>query len=213
MSSPFPGMDPYLEKPSLWQQVHTALIVEIQYFLSPLLRPRSYVAIPVIAELPQPEEVRRRYLEIRDTQTQAVITALEILSPSNKMEREGREQYEHKRLKILGSMTHLVEIDLLRAGEPMPMKTPYQNDYRIVVSRSQQRPQAEVYLFSVRHPIPDFPIPLRPGEEEPVLPLNQLLHDLYDKSSYDLIVDYRQPPIPSLSVDDTQWAAELSSST
>jgi hypothetical protein len=89
------------------------------------------------------------------------------------------------------------------------MKTPYQDDYRIVISRSQQRPQAQVYLFSVRQPIPDFPIPLRSGEEEPILLLNQLLHDLYDKSSYDLIVDYRQPPVPPLSSEDAQWAAEL----
>src|SRR5688572_18188322 len=112
MPTPFPGMDPYLERVGLWQQVHTALIVEIQQFLSPLLRPHYYIAInragipdaaiiakpekerratatslttavlaePIIAELPQPEEVKHRYLEIRDSQTQTVVTTIEILS-------------------------------------------------------------------------------------------------------------------------------------
>ncbi len=43
MPSPFPGMDPYLETPHLWPDVHSRLISEIQSFLNPALRPR-YVA-------------------------------------------------------------------------------------------------------------------------------------------------------------------------
>ena len=256
MPSPFPGMDPYLERPGVWQQIHTTLIVEMQYYLTPLLRPRYHVAIeqstyltllpppdqrigipevvvtergqssgaaqtmemltsvaePIVAELPQLEEVQHRHLEIRDTETQAVITTIELLSPANKIGRQGREQYENKRLHILSSLTHLVEIDLLRVGDPMPMKTPYQNDYRIVVSRSYQRPRADVYMFGVRDAIPNFPIPLRNNEEEPALPLNQILHNLYDKGGYDLVIDYRQPAIPPISDEDKEWLNELLSS-
>jgi Protein of unknown function (DUF4058) len=43
MSSPFPGMDPYLESPTLWPDVHHGLIAHIQKALNPALRPR-YVA-------------------------------------------------------------------------------------------------------------------------------------------------------------------------
>jgi hypothetical protein len=43
MPSPFPGMDPYLETPKLWPDVHHGLINKIQGTLNPLLRPR-YVA-------------------------------------------------------------------------------------------------------------------------------------------------------------------------
>jgi hypothetical protein len=245
-------MDPYLEQPGIWQQVHADLIVDIRRFLTPRVRPRYYVAIehmtyltvlplseqrtgvpdvlvvsaqeqaslspsettvmavqPIVAELPQPTEVHHRYLEIRDTDAHAVITTIEILSPANKMGREGRRQYEEKRLKVLGSLTNLVEIDLLRSGEPLPMRIAQHNDYRVVVSRSQQRPCADVYLFSVRQPIPDIPIPLRPDEAEPVVPLNRLLHDLYDQGSYDLMIDYSQPPTPPLSEPDAVWAAGL----
>jgi hypothetical protein len=255
MPTPFPGMDPYLERRGIWEQVHTDLIVSIRRFLTPLLRPRYHVGIeertylavlppdaqgigipdvlitspqrhtesaptattltthataqPLVAELPMPEEVTERYLEIRTVPEQQVITVIEIVSPSNKLSREGRMQYESKRLKVLGSLTHLVEIDLLRAGQPFPMKAPGQHDYRILVSRSQHRPRADIYLFGVRDVIPTFPIPLRSGEAEPALPLNNILHELYDQGGYDLIIDYRQPPQQPLSEADAAWAMQL----
>ncbi len=40
MPSPFPGMDPYLEAPELWPNVHHGLISEIQATLHQRLRPR-----------------------------------------------------------------------------------------------------------------------------------------------------------------------------
>lgn len=43
MPSPFPGMDPYLETPKLWRDVHSNLIVASQESLNRSLRP-SYVA-------------------------------------------------------------------------------------------------------------------------------------------------------------------------
>jgi hypothetical protein len=166
-------------------------------------------AEPMVAVLPVPEEVKERYLEIRSLPDQQVITVIEILSPSNKLPGEGREQYERKRFKVLGSRTNLVEIDLLRAGEPLPMKAPAASDYRVVVSRAAQRPRGDVYLFGVRDPIPTLPVPLRPGESEPELPLNQLLHEVYDLGGYDLVIDYRTPPQPPLPESDTVWAASL----
>ena len=45
MSMIFPGMDPYLENPSLWKGVHDSLIVYIRDVLNPLIRPRYVAAI------------------------------------------------------------------------------------------------------------------------------------------------------------------------
>jgi Protein of unknown function (DUF4058) len=45
MPTPFPGMDPYLERRGLWEEVHTDLIARIRQFLIPLLRPKYRVAI------------------------------------------------------------------------------------------------------------------------------------------------------------------------
>lgn len=43
MPSPFPGMDPYLETPELWPDVHHGIIAQIQAALNPRLKP-NYVA-------------------------------------------------------------------------------------------------------------------------------------------------------------------------
>lgn len=162
----------------------------------------------VTVELPVPDIVRETYLEVRATQGGQVITALEILSPANKQPGEGRAQYERKRETVLDSLTHLVEIDLLRGGLPMAM---FGNgaDYRILVSREWQRPRADLLPFTVRQPIPDFPLPLLRGDAEPVVPLNALLHDLYDRAGYDLRLDYRADPEPPLEGDDAAWADAL----
>ncbi|HIK44304.1 MAG TPA: DUF4058 family protein, partial [Leptolyngbyaceae cyanobacterium M65_K2018_010] len=45
MPSPFPGMDPYLEDPTLWAGVHQRLIVAIANALAPQLRPKYIVAV------------------------------------------------------------------------------------------------------------------------------------------------------------------------
>ena len=87
------------------------------------------------------------------------------------------------------------------------MKVPAQKDYRIVISRSHQRPRADIYLFGLRDAVPDFSIPLRLDEEEPELLLNQLLHELYDKGSYDLMVDYQGPPVLALDSNSLDFVA------
>jgi Protein of unknown function (DUF4058) len=45
MPSPFPGMDPYLENPGLWPDVHHNLISRIQGVLSAQLRPNYLVRV------------------------------------------------------------------------------------------------------------------------------------------------------------------------
>ncbi len=45
MPSPFPGMNPYLEQPEIWSQVHKWLIVLIAQTLNPQIRPKYRVAI------------------------------------------------------------------------------------------------------------------------------------------------------------------------
>jgi hypothetical protein len=58
MPTPFPGMDPYLEKRGIWSQVHTQLIVKIQDFLAPQLRPRYTVDIDLTILPPSNGEAR-----------------------------------------------------------------------------------------------------------------------------------------------------------
>jgi hypothetical protein len=169
----------------------------------------TVASVPQTVMLSQFEEVHERYLEIRDTQTHAVVTAVEILSPSNKAPGEGRGAYEEKRRQVLSTRTNLVEIDLLRGGRPMQMQPPPQGDYRILVRAGWERPQARLYACSTRQALPEVPVPLRRGEPEARLPLGQLFADIYARAHYDLRLDYRQPPEPPLSPLDAAWADEL----
>ena len=161
-------------------------------------------------QVPVPDEVRETYLEVRETGTNYVVTVLEILSPTNKRPGRGRRIYEDKRMEVLASRTHLVEIDLIRAGEPMPiMGNGSLSAYRILVSRGDCRPNATLYTFGVRQPIPLFPLPLKPGDQEPTVEVGGLLHELYDRASYDLRIDYRGEPDPPLPSADASWADQV----
>ncbi|BAU15736.1 hypothetical protein LEP3755_63010 (plasmid) [Leptolyngbya sp. NIES-3755] len=166
---------------------------------------------PTQIRLPVPVEVRERYLEVREVGTNTVITAVEILSPKNKRKGKGRTAYEKKRQRVLGSLSHLVEIDLLRGNLPMPMVgTTEKIDYRIVVSREASRPTADLYGFSLREAIPPFPLPLKPEDVELTVNLQEVFDRVYDLGSYDVRIDYRQPiPPPALSKLDQQWVNEL----
>jgi hypothetical protein len=250
---PFPGMNPYLEHPDLWPDVHNQLITLIRNALVPQVRPRYYVAIeervyistpmsrlvgrpdvavvapgvealwprieetlasyrPFSITLPIPalDEIHEWYLEVRESAGGKVVTALEVLSPANKQRSgPGYASYLKKRLEVLESQTHLVEIDLLRDGPALPMTgNPPVSDYRIIVSRAWQRPQAHLYAFNLPEAIPACPVPLK-DQTEATLDLQSLLPMLYEQAGYDLRIDYRAEPVPTLNPDDAAWANEL----
>lgn len=158
-------------------------------------------------DVPLEEEIVERYLEIHEARQGRLVTIVEILSPANKIG-AGRRKYLRKRERILETLTHLVEVDLLRAGAPMPVSRKVESAYRLLISRGDTRPRARLYLFGVRQPIPTFPLPLLPGDAEPTVDLNDLLHSLYTRARYDLRVDYTRPPDPPLNEADAAWARE-----
>ena len=81
----------------------------------------STLTRPLRVQLPSPLDVKEHYLEVREVATKELITVIEVLSPANKRSGKGRSIYEAKRTKILTSMTNLIEIDVLRLGQPMEM--------------------------------------------------------------------------------------------
>ncbi len=167
-------------------------------------------ATPVTVGIPMLEEVEEGFLEVREVGTGEVVTTIELLSPKNKRSGEGRRAYESKRRHIFSSLTHLVEIDLLRGGKPMAiLNNGIQASYRILVSRSDRRPLADLYPFGLQQSIPVFPLPLQEGDTEPPVDLQALLHGVYDRAGLDMAIDYTSEPVPPLSEADAMWVNDL----
>jgi hypothetical protein len=256
MPSPFPGMDPYLESPQIWPDVHHGLISGIQAALSPELRPRYVarvelrvyisddddpgrealvpdvrvestphrkgtkklngaaavaIAEPLIVPTLLDEEIKEAYLKILHVESEELVTVIEVLSPTNKIRgARGRTSFMEKRLQVLNSDVHWVEIDLLRAGVPSVTQPPLRaSDYRVLISRSSTRSRTLYWPVGVRQPLPVIGIPLRGKDADAPLHLGAVLRTVYDRAAYDLSLDYRKEPIPPLQGDDAKWARDL----
>ncbi len=250
MPNPFPGMNPWLEAPALWRDVHQSLIIALRNYLAPRLRPRYFVAVethtyisvapvaPVAArypdvmvinrgrpavreaptvespyltvELPIPETLEEGFLEVRLVPGGEVVTVIELLSHTNKQPGKDRQAYIEKRESLLNSDLHFVEVDLLRAGPPMPFtERAAEGGYRIFIRRRERPGQARLYQFSARQPIPAFPLPLLPEDAEPMVDLGALLNMVFDQAGYDLVIRYARPPAPPLSAEEARWAGDL----
>ena len=166
MPSPFPGMDPYLESPDWFPDLHGSLITHMKEALQPspariVLRPvrldrfwleysqqsiepdverrpgsetgpkaepwrggrrrapRSSGPLIITVETIEHGPFKQSFLEIRHRRGKDVrlVTAIEILSPSNKkVGHAARDLYIDKQREVLASDANLVEIDLLRGG-------------------------------------------------------------------------------------------------
>lgn len=259
MPSPFPGMDPYLER--FWLSVHNTLITYLRDNLNSRLLPpdlraemtervlisspdESYrrrilpdvyvvenpapgaaargepgaasggvaVAEPVVVRVGD-EPVVETALHITDLTGATLVTAIELLSASNKLPGRDREQYLRKRDEYYAGGANTVEIDLFRGGErtvpgiddyvPAGRRSPY-----LVITRHAQRGDEWVlYPLPLRNRLPAFPIPLRPTDNEVLIDLQPLLDRAYANGRYP--IDYARDPDPPLEGDDAAWASAL----
>jgi hypothetical protein len=255
MPSPFPGMDPYLEDPELWGDVHHGLISQTQAALNRQVRPKYVARVelriyleddedpsrrkripdvrvevgkkrsnghgpapksfrevpePIVAEIPF-DEIEEAYLAIKHRETGALVTVIEVLSPSNKVENSaGRKSFLEKRSEVMSSDVHWVEIDLLRTGARIPSGRSFVNsDYRVLVSRSDVRWRVKYWPISVRQRLPVIGIPLMGTDPDASLDLGKILSTAYDVAAYEDSVDYTKPPEPPLNPADARWANQL----
>ncbi len=164
-----------------------------------------------------PEEMREPFIEIVEVGgTERVVTAIEILSPANKAAgSEGRELYLQKQREVLGSETHLLEIDLLRSG--MHTVAAPENrlraigawDYLICLHRSMQRYEYAFWMNGVRERLPLVQVPLTDDQPDVILDLQAVFDRCYDEGAFARRVDYRRDPSPPLAGGDAAWADAL----
>ena len=144
------------------------------------------------------------FIEIRDVVRQRLVTAVEVLSPTNKTSH--RAEYLAKRDRLLASEANLVEIDLLIGGQRLPMKTALPpSHYFVFVSRASERPATDVWPISLKSPLPKIPIPLRSDDPDIVIDLQRIYRTVYERNRYAQILDYGQPLDIVLGRSDLEW--------
>jgi hypothetical protein len=257
-------MDPYLENPAIWPDVHGRLIYGASDLLTPQVRPKYTVrselrvylsdendpgrklmipdaritvtplverarkvkgrrkvsagartAVDEVAPVEVieliDEEVREARLLVRNAATQDVVTIIEVLSPTNKLPgARGHEEYLEKRRQLIASGTHLVEIDLLRAGQRFgPEHDLPPHEYRVIVSRADRRPRLTIWPVRLDQRLPKVPVPLLPGDPDARLDLQSLFEGLYDRGAFGDGTDCGREPVPPLPPKWRRWADKL----
>ena len=168
--------------------------------------PEEATAVPVR----MPREVRVTWLRVETMPERDVVTIVEVLSPTNKAPGTGRLQYIRKREAISASYVNLVEIDLLRRGQPMPLETPPPpSDYRILVCEGWKLPSALLYPFNVPQTIPPFALPLLPEDEPLQVDLGAIINRMHHTARYGQVARYHEPPPePEFAPEVAKWVAE-----
>jgi hypothetical protein len=155
------------------------------------------------------DEEIRRWLEVRDT-TGRLITVLELLSPSNKLESDERDRYLRKRRSYIRGGVNLVEMDLVRQGTsifPEAVRSVLrqaQAGYAVCVIRAAQPSEQEVYPIGLRDRLPAIRIPLRPTDADVVVDLQALINQCHERGRYHLL-NYRIELEPPLALDEAGW--------
>lgn len=172
---------------------------------------RTLTAAPVQTILPAVSREGNRFIRVLGKHSRRVVTVIELLSPANKMPGPDREAYLLKRNTFLASQANVIEIDLLRRGERMPLgePAPAVPDYCVLVLQASEFPKAGIWPFSVRMPLPEIPVPLKGDEPPLLLPLKKCFDHAYEAGRYRLEIDYNQRPDPPLNDADEAWARQL----
>ncbi len=109
---------------------------------------------------------------------------------------------------MLKSTAHLVEIDLLRGHEPMPLDGRPECTYSVLVSRAERRPVVDFWPIGLRERLPVVPVPLRSPDGDAQVDLQEALNQVYDDAGYAHFI-YSGLPDPPLGAEDAEWARQF----
>lgn len=190
-----------------------AAVVRLPQVSSSASTPAATIApAPVESAIPWEVPLMLDRVEIRTAQGEQLVTVIEILSPSNKRRNhENGQEYLRKRRELFRSSVHLIELDLLRAGDRMPLEEPVPAaSYYLTLSRADCRPRVQVWPIQLQDALPTMPVPML--EEDPDVPLDMgaVVGSVYERGAYEREIDYREaPPPPPLSEAEVAWVDGL----
>jgi hypothetical protein len=173
------------------------------------------LAKPIVVTVPHDESIEKYvnvYKKKRDKKR--LVCSIEILSLTNKTPgKKGRKLYRRKQHEILERKIHLVEIDLLRAGQHTTAvaldwakdKTG-DFDYHVCVRRFNRFEKFDVYPILLAQCLPTIAIPLLPADGDIDLDLQAIFQRAYDAGPYRRALDYRNEKVePPLTTEQEEW--------
>ena len=212
MLSPFPGMDPYLEEEPLWPAFQASLVKTLYEILLPSLVDRYRARISqrryTLSDRQGEEQRQEDYIEIRQRDGEKLVTALDVVSPTNKTTAEGRKAYLDRRREGRAVNANLVEIDLVLQGQPT---LEYSRDglpkwnYAVTVTRSTQPERYEIYTATLQKRLPRFRLPLASDDRDTVLDMHTAVTLCYEQGKYADRIDYCRDPAVPLDDEDLRW--------
>ncbi|MBM3997405.1 MAG: DUF4058 family protein [Planctomycetes bacterium] len=138
-----------------------------------------------------------------------LVTAIEILSPTNKIAGAGIESFLQKRAEVRAAGANLVKIDLL--GDHKPMLPLAAQDlaklppWRYLVGVARPPKQQAVYAIALRKPLPKVRIPLANNDPDVVLDLQAAFTLAWEKGPYPMVSKYDGPPPGEMTPDEIAW--------
>ena len=158
------------------------------------------------------EPATQRYIEIVDAQTRSrVITAIELVSPSNKHRGPGLDLYLKKRNECIEAGVNLVEIDLTRGDRFLlfpELEGHAPPAHYVACVRRPGTGRIGVYFFPLDKPLKPIRIPLRDKDPDAVLDLQPLVKQAYARGRYDRL-DYRRPLHPPPRSEEAELMARF----
>lgn len=160
------------------------------------------------------DPVEEPYLEILSPKGKRLVTAIEVISLTNKRAGEkGRKTYQAKQDEYLLGGVNVVEIDLLRAGPHVTCVSaarlrrkagPF--DYHVSVAVPSLPDGYYAAPIRLADRLPAFAIPLDPGVPPVTVDMQPMLDRAYDTGRYGDEVRYDRPPNPPLTPEQQAWA-------
>lgn len=133
--------------------------------------------------------IKQRTLTIRDSLSQELVTAIEVLSPTNK-KGVGLTKYRQKRAELLRNQVNLVEIDLLREGDKPDAETDLPDStYRVEAINAILR-TVDAWCINLQDRLPTVSVPLLPKDQVLLLDLQEIAHYIYRYTSYSRSLTY-----------------------
>ncbi len=164
---------------------------------------------PVTIPLTILDSDKEAYIEILHQPDRTLVTTLELLSPANK-NLPGRAECLAKRRALIYQNVNMVELDLLRGGKRLPMERPLPaGDLFYLVSRAEQRPDCQVYGWTLRDVLPMLPVPLRAPDADILIDLGLVFDTTYDRGRFARRLPYQKEAAAEMSEGDREWMRKV----